>query len=272
MEKGITSRNQSRNFADRGQYALTVGVTAVMLYSVGFPLFAILFLGAAIYFVNRLFSFSSKTETRRIFEFYLSANEILRDDERSWFGFEIREAIEAGERISAKLLTAPPLVHFALGALYAKSGDHSSAAKRLAYVLEQDDVNEASIVYPTPELGEYVRILRKIERDPAKSPLTSSAVRSLERMRSNRGSDLLEESRKLAATAPHNRQIESTDDHARFIDSSYRSDNLDRESANSMGYSSARLGANEQEENDPPFAERKPITEVLHDIYDKKVH
>ena len=62
-----------------------------------------------------MFASGSRNETREIFEFYLSANEILRDDERRWYGFEIKEAVHRGESILQRMSGAPPLLHFALG-------------------------------------------------------------------------------------------------------------------------------------------------------------
>ena len=57
-------------------------------------------------------------------------------------------------------------------------------------------------MFPTKELREYVRTLRKIERYPAEAPLTSSAVRALERARKNRGVLLLESCRSILASQP----------------------------------------------------------------------
>ena len=45
-------------------------------------------------------------------------------------------------------------------------------------------------------------MLRKIERTPAEAPLTSSAVRSLERARKNKGKLLLEHSRSQLKSGP----------------------------------------------------------------------
>ena len=81
---------------------------------------------------------------RRIFEFYLSANEILRDDERRWFGFEVQEVLVRGERILQSMNGAPPLVHFTLGALYHKIGDYKSAVNHLSYVVENENSDEST--------------------------------------------------------------------------------------------------------------------------------
>lgn len=173
----------------------SLGVVALMLYVIGFPIFLLAFFGALAFFVWKVFTSESRTETRRIFEFYLAANEILRDDERRWFGFEIRDAVARGERIVREMPTAPPLVHFVLGALYQRIDDHGAAVRHLSGALEDKAGDESSIVYPSRELRDYVRMLRRIERAPAEAPLTSAAVRSLERARKNRGLKMLESSR-----------------------------------------------------------------------------
>jgi hypothetical protein len=92
---------------------------------------------------------------------------------------------------------APPLVYFTLGALYHKVGDYKAAVTHLAYTLENENSDEKTYLYASPELKNYVRVLRKIEREPAEAPQTSAAVRALERARRNRGKVILEESRIL---------------------------------------------------------------------------
>jgi hypothetical protein len=91
----------------------------------------------------------------------------------------------------------PPLLHFSLGALYNKMGDHAAAVRQLSQVVESASVDESTMFEPSNELRNYVRVLRKIERDPADAPLTSAAVRALERARRIRGTALLEETRDI---------------------------------------------------------------------------
>ena len=180
---------------EKSQYAIAFGVIAMMLYITGFPLFVIFFFGILAFFIWKTLSAPAHNGTREIFEFYLLANDILRDDERRWYGFEIQEVIARGERILKYMKGAPPLVYFTLGALYNKIGDHQSAEKQLAYVVENDTSDEKTHVYPSPELRAYVKTLRKIEREPKEAPLMSTAVRALERARRNRAKSLLENSR-----------------------------------------------------------------------------
>ena len=195
MSNNKLQKKVPESLKENAQYFLAFGVIATMLMVAQFPLFVIFFFGIFAYFLWKTFSQPSRSGTREIFEFYLSANEILRDDERRWFGFEVQEIIGRGERILQLMNGAPPLVYFTLGALYHEIGDYKSAVNHLAYVVENENADEQTYVYPSPELRNYVKILRKIEREPAEAPQTSAAIRALERARRNRGKTILENSR-----------------------------------------------------------------------------
>ena len=271
---------------EKGQYVLAFGVVAVMLYVAGFPFFVILFLGFLFYFVSKIFSSAARIETRRIFEFYLSANEILRDDERRWYGFEIREAISRGENIVRSMSEAPPLMHFALGALYHKAGDHGSAVRNLSFVLEDPTSQESSIVFPTAELRDYVRLLRKIECQPAEAPLMSGAVRSLERKRKNLGTKLLEDSRAKTendSSVQNENRSQETGSFREMLRSERTGDMIasdsrievsaNVESGEIFQHTASKTRAKSGKRSAPnSFSDRKSISEVLHDIYDKKIH
>jgi hypothetical protein len=258
---------------EKGQYALAFGVVAVMLFAVGFPVFLLGFFGVLAFFVWRLITAESRSDTRKIFEFYLSASEILRHDERRWYGFEIKETIARGEAIVQAMKSAPPLINFTLGALYHKLGDNGFANKYLSLVADSDAADEASIVFPTKELRDYVRVLRKIERSPAEAPLTSAAVRSLERARKNRAKLLLEEVRAALASearAPQALPAGTVDDTAA------RETQPNAESVAAL-YSDEEVPETpaKQERQPPRSSERaasrrsrQTISEVLHDIYD----
>lgn len=268
---------------EKGQYGLAFGVIAVMLFAVGFPVLLFVFFGVLAFFVWKIFSPESRTETRKIFEFYLSASEILRDDDRRWFGFEVQDVIARGESIVKSMTSAPPLVHFALGALYQRVNDHGSAAKHLSDAVEGPASDELSIVFPPAELREYVRLLRRIERAPAESPLTSAAIRSLERARKNRGRQMLAFSRSQLST-PAQLQANTAsgeESHAGQQRTSITepTESEAEASGSENGRSSDGGGENRladlqlprrkrksQVEHDK--RERKTISEVLHDIYD----
>lgn len=279
---------------EKGQYALAFGVIATMLLVAQFPLFVVIFFGIFAYFLWKMFSMPSRSETREIFEFYLSANDVLRDDERRWFGFELQEIINRGENILQSMNGAPPLVYFTLGALYHKVGDHKTAVNHLAYVVENENSDESNYAYPSPELRNYVKVLRKIEREPAEAPLTSTAIRALERARRNRGKTMLEESRR--AVEEQNRKAEAValereKQRAELAEKNKETVLLrsvtneaveHHENASSQPetiypqsyQNGAKRGASEKKEKrkeEHPYANRKPISEVLHDIYDKNV-
>ena len=278
---------------EKSQYAIAFGVIAMMLYITGFPLFVIFFFGILAFFIWKTLSAPAHNGTREIFEFYLLANDILRDDERRWYGFEIQEVIARGERILKYMKGAPPLVYFTLGALYNKIGDHQSAEKQLAYVVENDTSDEKTYVYPSPELRAYVKLLRKIEREPAESPQTSSAVRALERARRNRAKSLLENTRdalrqaefkKVEIELERRNQKELTGQNQpkqfvsivsetvqKEIEVQVQKQISDDQKAESQNGSTPKKEKRKREKsNEDAFGNRKPISEVLHDIYDSK--
>jgi hypothetical protein len=176
---------------------------------------------------------------------------------------------------------APPLVLFTLGALFNKIGEHKEAVANLKGALGSEHSDEMNFVFPSPELRNYVKVLRKIEREPAEAPMTSAAVRSLERARRLRGKSLLEESRlkmeqseqndtqtqlleadKTNGSSPVHRGPVSVVDQREF-DQPPRREKTD-----------GLLGKRRSRSKDPNdrFGNRKPITEVLHDIYDDNTH
>lgn len=284
---------------EKTQYALTFGVIATMLLVAGFPFFVIGFFGIFAYFLWKTFIQPSPNSIKEVFEFYLSSNEILRNEDRRWFGFEIQEVILNGELILQRMNGAPPLVYFALGALYHKIGNHKAAVNHLSYVLENETSDESNYHYATPELKEYVRILRKIEREPTEAPQTSAAIRSLERARRNRGKSLLDESRKVLDELNLKQitsEVKEEEQKHTILKSLFSNDSIQKpispqnqpeeqkENNQTNGFllpDYAKLVAEKTEEHkkesnkkktkkEPDqFANRKPITEVLHDIYDK---
>lgn len=289
-------KRKSGALKENSQYALAFGLIGTMLFIAGFPMFIIFFFGIFAYFLWKTFSQPSRNGTREVFEFYLSANEVLRDDERRWFGFEVQEVIGRGERILQLMNGAPPLVYFTLGALYNKIGDHKSAVNHLAYVTENEKADESSYLYPSPDLRNYARVLRKIEREPSEAPQTSSAVRALERARRNRGKIILENSRLQL------KELESKKEQARLeekaqldklvlINADNNADNAaprsvvqdpeenvsqngrhqtERTNVHPFDKRNSQNNRKTEESNTDPFINRKPISEVLYDIYDRK--
>lgn len=265
---------------EKTQYVLTFGVIAAMLYVAQFPLLVIFFFGIFAYFLWKTFSRPARQGIREVFEFYLAANEVLRDDERRWFGFEIQEVISRGEEILKKMSGAPPLVYFALGALYHRNGDHKAAADHLAYVVENKQSDESTYLHPSADLKNYVRVLRKIEREPTEAPQMSAAVRSLERSRKNRAYALLEESRRLAAESAsaenENRSLVgekeksgTKNSNGAFEINKESDERLLKRPVPEKREKKRRVSVTDSEDN--IHANRKPISEVLHDIYDKNI-
>ena len=178
---------------------------------------------------------------------------------------------------------APPLVHFALGALYNKMGDHNAAVNHLSYVVENDKSDERAFIHPSPELQNYVRVLRKIERDPTEAPLTSSAVRALERARKNRASVLLGNSRQVLAAAPPPEEIvvEAIPLPAPMPEEHPSVTMEEVEPVHANGHETVEqrplqngkppVRRQTEKRKKDPFSDRKPISEVLHDIYDRNI-
>jgi hypothetical protein len=243
---------------------IAIIVILAMLALMGIPPTVIIFFATVVYFVWRAVDRSEQHETHRIFDFYLAANEILREDERRWFGFEITEVIGQGEAVVHSMSDAPPLAHFALGALYQRAGDHEAAIEHLAYVVETETGDEQHCISPSPELRRYVRVLRRLERDPSEGPQTLAAVRNLERTRRAQVASLLEASRKQSV-AP---RLDSTTAAAATRDS-YPS------TAHPTSHEDAPLrlplaaNTNAPHPLSPP-PKPAPISEVLRDLYEEE--
>jgi len=129
-----------------------------------------------------------------IFGFYVAANEILVDGDKSRYHFEIAQVIKTGERIVRSMPDAPPLSRFALGALYYSIGDHNAAVEQLGLAAEEEVLKESRHATPSRPLRRYVTKLRRIERRPKLYAKLNAAIASLERMHQERGARLLAES------------------------------------------------------------------------------
>ena len=132
-----------------------------------------------------------RRQTEAILGFYVVANEILADEERSRYRFEIAEAIKTGERVVSSMPDPPPLSSFALGALYHSIGDQNGAVQNLALAAEEELLKESPHVAPSRQLRRYVRRLRQIKRRPERWPKVNAAISSLERMHRERAAHLL---------------------------------------------------------------------------------
>ncbi len=234
---------------------LAIIVIIAMLGVMGIPPSVIVFFTVITYFIYRAVQRSEHQETGRIFEFFISANDILRDEERRWYGFEIMEVIERGERVLHSMTDPPPLVYYALGALYNHAGDHQAAVEHLSYVVENDLADERHRLSPSPELLRYVHILRKLEREPSEAPMTMAAIRSLDRARRARAATLLAESRERLEAIPQLAQPAQPSPSAVIERSITQTDATPRHMPHTR-----RHGA------PPP----PPIAEVLRDVYQEE--
>jgi len=182
---------------------IAVIVVVAMLDAVGVPpMIMVLFTGMC--FVIWLFARRAQArEVERIFDFYIAADAVLREEERRWYGFEISEVIEHGESLLEIMPDPPPLNYYALGALYQRLGNHAASVEYLSRVIEDERYDETHRTAPSPQLRRYVSMLRRIEYQPSLAPQTLAAIRSLERARQRNASKLLCESRVLADSEQH---------------------------------------------------------------------
>jgi hypothetical protein len=177
--------------------AIAVIVIVAMLDAVGLsPVMMVLVTG--VIFIVWLFGRRAQArEVERIFDFYIAADAILREEERRWYGFEIVEVIEHGESLLEIMPDPPPLNYYALGALYQRLGNHDATAEYLSRLTEGELCDESHRTSPSPQLRRYVSMLRRIEYHPSIAPQTLAAIRSLERARQRNASKMLFESRAL---------------------------------------------------------------------------
>jgi hypothetical protein len=238
---------------ESAQRWLAIIVIVAMLAVMGIPVSVIVFFAIVTTLIWRVAHRAEHQETRCIFEFYIAANDILRDDERKWFGFEVTEVIDNGERVLHMMSDPPPLVYFTLGVLYHQAGDHQSAVEHLSYIIENDLSDERHRNSPSPELRRYVQILRKLEREPAEAPQTIDAIRSLERTRRKFGPALLDASRRRVNIIP-------------TLNWSARSQVPSRgQSVSGIGDGESSSSRTQSALSAPP-----PIADVLRDVYDEE--
>jgi hypothetical protein len=237
---------------EAAQRLLAIIIIIAMLGVMGIPFSVLIFFATITFFIWRAVQHTEHQETGRIFEFYIAANDVLRDEERHWFGFELAEVIERGERVLHSMQDPPPLIYFALGALYHKAGDHEAAAEHLSYIVENDLSNERHRYAPSQELRRYVHILRKLEREPSVAPQTMAAIRSLDRARHHRAAFMLAESRERLNVIP----------------------TMSAAPVKSISFKEA---AQDDQSTKPENARRQttlapppPITEVLRDLYEEE--
>ena len=177
--------------------AIAVIIVVAMLSAVGFPPVIIILLTGSILVVWLCARRAQSREIERIFDFYIAAEAILREEERRWYGFEIAEVIEHGESLLEIMPDPPPLTYYTLGALYQRLGNHAAAVEYLSRLSDDQHCDETHRTAPSPQLRRYVSLLRRIEYQPSTAPQTLAAIRSLERARQRHAVKMLCESRGL---------------------------------------------------------------------------
>lgn len=177
--------------------AIAVVVIVAMLDAVGLSPVIMVFLTGVVLVVWLFARRAQAREVERIFDFYVAADAILREDERRWYGFEIAEVIEHGESLLEIMPDAPPLNYFTLGALYHRLGNHSASVDYLSRLTEDELYDETHRTSASPQLRRYVMMLRRMEYHPSIAPQTLAAIRSLERLRQRGAEKMLVESRSL---------------------------------------------------------------------------
>lgn len=180
---------------------IAVIVIVAILNAVGLSPVVMVFVTGIVFVIWLVTRRAQMREVERIFEFYVAADAILREEERRWYGFEIAEVIEDGESLLEMMPDPPPLNYFALGALYQRLGNHDATVQYLSRLSEDEHSDETQRIAPSPQLRRYVMMLRRFEQHPATEPQTLAAVRNLERARQRNVTRLLTESRTVVETA-----------------------------------------------------------------------
>jgi len=224
--------------------AIAVIVIVAMLHAVGLSPVIMVFVTGVVLIVWLFDRRAQTREVERIFEFYVAADAILREEERRWYGFEIAEVIEHGESLLELMPDPPPLNYYALGALYQRLGNHQATVEYLARLSDDQSYDETHRTSPSVQLRRYVMMLRRIEYHPATAPQTLAAIRSLERARQRHAGRMLIESRSLLDAEKIKSQPEKPVSEATHKEVTFSA--------------SMPLG----EISAPP-----PISKVLHDVY-----
>jgi hypothetical protein len=186
--------------------AIAAVVIVAILNAVGLSPVVIVFVTGIVFVIWLVTRRAQMREVERIFEFYIAADAILREEERRWYGFEIAEVIEHGESLLELMPDPPPLNYFVLGALYQRLGNHEASVQYLSRLAEDELYDETHRTAPSPQLRRYVMMLRRLELHPAAEPQTLAAIRNLERARQRNATKMLLDSRGMlennAAVAP----------------------------------------------------------------------
>ena len=180
---------------------IAIVIIVAILNAVGLSPVVLVFVTGVVFVIWLFARRAQMREVERIFEFYIAADAILREEERRWYGFEISEVIEHGESMLELMPDPPPLTYFALGALYQRLGNHAAAVQYLSKLTDDELYDETHRLAPSAQLRRYVMMLRRLEYHPAAEPQMLAAIRNLERSRQRSTAKMLAESRESLVTA-----------------------------------------------------------------------
>jgi hypothetical protein len=224
--------------------AIAVVIIVALLDAVGVPPVIMMMVTGAVLVVWLFSRHSQAREVDRLFDFYVSADAILREEERRWYAFEISEVIAEGERSLESMPDSPPLHLFTLASLYHRLGDFKSSAEYLARVVEDERYDELHRTVPSPQLRRYVSMLRRIEDEPSVAPQALAAVRNLERARRKNAAEMLSQSRSQLEAAKQ------------------------EEPAPAPAVQDQTISASSKPADLGSILPPPPISEVLHNVYD----
>src|SRR5215204_4814216 len=131
--------------------AIAVVVILAMLAAVGISPVIMVFMIGVVFVLWFSMRRAQVREVEHVFDFYIAADAILREEERRWYGFEIAEVIEHGESLLEIMPDPPPLNYFALGALYHRLGNHQATVEYLSRVTEDENFDEAHHTSPSSQ-------------------------------------------------------------------------------------------------------------------------
>lgn len=231
----LTIRSRNRGLTPMHGVAIGgFGAVGFLLIAMGIPTVFLVFLGLISYFSWKAFASIGESANRPIFEFYLKCDRVLAGKGSPPYGFEITEAIAKGVEIRTLMPDPPPLVLFGLSELYLKRSDLTAASECLNAAIDAES-RMVLLDDPSNELREHVASLRVIETSSDDAPTLRSAIRRLER----------KFRRKLSETSfPH------IGDSAHLIGTDVLIDD-------------------ENFEMNDGTSNRRSISDVLHDIYDR---
>src|SRR5918998_3547699 len=89
--------------------AIAIVIIVAILNAVGLSPVVMVFVTGVVLVIWMFARRAQMREVERIFEFYVAADAILREEERRWYGFEIAEVIENGESLLEIMPDPPPL-------------------------------------------------------------------------------------------------------------------------------------------------------------------